>query len=47
MFIVLFLAGLLAAQEQVGQYSQADVEARFNLYNSHGITCHGANDNSQ
>jgi putative heme-binding domain-containing protein len=46
MFIVLLLAGLLAAQEHVGQYSQADVEAGFNLYNSNCITCHGANGDS-
>jgi cytochrome c oxidase cbb3-type subunit III len=46
MFIVLVLAGLLAAQEHVGQYSQADVEAGFNLYNSNCITCHGPNGDS-
>jgi putative heme-binding domain-containing protein len=46
MLIVLLLAGLLAAQEHVGQYSQADVEAGFNLYNSNCITCHGANGDS-
>src|SRR5581483_5494643 len=46
MFIVLVLAGLLAAQEHVGQYSQADVEAGFNLYNTNCITCHGANGDS-
>lgn len=46
MWIVLLLAGLLAAQEHVGQYSQADVEAGFNLYNSNCITCHGANGDS-
>jgi putative heme-binding domain-containing protein len=46
MFIVLLLAGVLAAQEHVGQYSQADVEAGFNLYNSNCITCHGANGDS-
>ena len=46
MFIVLLLAGLLGAQEHVGQYSQADVEAGFNLYNSNCITCHGANGDS-
>lgn len=46
MWIVFLLAGLLAAQEHVGQYSQADVEAGFNLYNSNCITCHGANGDS-
>jgi putative heme-binding domain-containing protein len=34
------------AQEHVGQYSQADVEIGFNLYNSNCITCHGANGDS-
>jgi putative heme-binding domain-containing protein len=33
-------------QEHVGQYSQADVEAGFNLYNANCITCHGANGDS-
>src|SRR5262245_47034718 len=37
---------LLAAQEHVGQYSQADVETGFNLYNANCITCHGANGDS-
>ncbi|HEY2384313.1 MAG TPA: c-type cytochrome [Terriglobia bacterium] len=46
MLIVLLLAGLLAAQEHVGQYSQADVEAGYRLYNSNCITCHGANGDS-
>src|SRR5215468_10172338 len=46
MFIVLMLVGLLTAQEHVGQYSQADVEAGFNLYNTNCITCHGANGDS-
>jgi cytochrome c oxidase cbb3-type subunit III len=46
MFIVLLLAGLLVGQEHVGQYSQADVEAGFNLYNSNCITCHGADGDS-
>jgi putative heme-binding domain-containing protein len=46
MFIVLLLVGLLTAQEHVGQYSQADVEAGFNLYNTNCITCHGANGDS-
>src|SRR5947199_6742768 len=36
----------LAAQEHIGQYSQADVEAGFNLYNANCITCHGANGDS-
>src|SRR5262245_48776232 len=34
-------AGFLAAQ-----YTQADIEAGFNLYNSNCITCHGANGDS-
>src|SRR5215510_1882107 len=46
MLIVVVLAGLLAAQEHVGQYSQADVETGFNLYNANCITCHGANGDS-
>src|SRR5438132_10734047 len=46
MFIVLLLMGLLAGQEHAGQYSQADVEAGFNLYNANCITCHGANGDS-
>lgn len=46
MLILLLLAGLLAGQEHVGQYSQADVEAGFNLYNANCITCHGANGDS-
>ncbi len=37
---------VLLAQEHAGQYSQADVEAGFNLYNSNCITCHGANGDS-
>jgi putative heme-binding domain-containing protein len=37
---------ILAAQEHVGQYSQADVETGFNLYNSNCITCHGGNGDS-
>jgi len=36
----------LLAQEHVGQYSQADVETGFNLYNANCITCHGANGDS-
>src|SRR5262245_1601725 len=39
-------ARLLAAQEHVGQYSQADVETGFGLYNANCITCHGANGDS-
>src|SRR2546421_6612975 len=34
------------AQERGGQFSQADVEAGFNLYNANCITCHGANGDS-
>jgi cytochrome c oxidase cbb3-type subunit III len=34
------------AQEHVGQYSQADVEIGFNLFNANCITCHGANGDS-
>jgi putative heme-binding domain-containing protein len=44
--LVFAWSGLLAAQEHVGQYSQADVENGFNLYNSNCITCHGANGDS-
>jgi mono/diheme cytochrome c family protein len=46
MLIFVVLAGFLAAQEHVGQYSQADVETGFNLYNANCITCHGANGDS-
>ena len=42
----LITAGLAAGQEHAGQYSQADVEAGFNLYNANCITCHGANGDS-
>lgn len=35
-----------AAQEHVGQYSQADVETGYGLYNANCITCHGANGDS-
>src|SRR5262245_36497026 len=42
--LVLVLAW--TAQEHVGQYSQADVEAGFNLYNANCITCHGPNGDS-
>ena len=38
--------GPLVAQELVGQYAQADVEAGFGLYNANCITCHGANGDS-
>jgi putative heme-binding domain-containing protein len=38
--------GGMTAQEHVGQYSQADVEAGFILYNANCITCHGANGDS-
>ena len=44
--IVVVCSGWLTAQEHVGQYSQADVETGFNLYNSNCITCHGANGDS-
>jgi putative heme-binding domain-containing protein len=42
----LFATGVAAAQEPASQYSQADVEAGFNLYNANCITCHGANGDS-
>src|SRR5215510_12657174 len=41
-----FATNRAAAQEHVGQYSQADVETGFNLYNANCITCHGANGDS-
>jgi putative heme-binding domain-containing protein len=44
--IVVARSGWLTAQEHVGQYSQADVETGYNLYNSNCITCHGANGDS-
>jgi putative heme-binding domain-containing protein len=34
-------AGLALGQEHVGQYSQAQVEAGFQLYNTNCVTCHG------
>jgi len=34
-------AGLALGQEHVGQYSQAQVETGFHLYNTNCITCHG------
>ena len=40
------VSGVAAAQEHAVQYSQADVEAGFNLYNANCITCHGANGDS-
>src|SRR5262245_230391 len=43
---VLIATDRAAAQEHVGQYSQADVETGFNLYNANCITCHGANGDS-
>lgn len=46
LLIFLGVAGSLVAQEHVGQYSQADVETGFNLYNANCITCHGANGDS-
>ncbi|HYR43359.1 MAG TPA: cytochrome c, partial [Terriglobia bacterium] len=42
----LMIGGVAAAQEHAGQYSQADVEAGFNLYNANCITCHGADGDS-
>ena len=39
-------AALSSAQEHAGQYSQADVEAGFILYNANCITCHGAGGDS-
>jgi len=46
--MILVFAGIrpLNGQEHVGQYSQADVEIGFNLYNSNCITCHGGNGDS-
>ena len=37
---------LLAVMIVQGQYTQADIEAGFNLYNANCITCHGANGDS-
>src|SRR5213593_1558396 len=36
----------LAVAFMLGQYSQADIEAGFSLYNANCITCHGANGDS-
>ena len=44
--VLLAAGGPLVAQEHVGQFSQSDVEAGFNLYNANCITCHGANGDS-
>jgi cytochrome c oxidase cbb3-type subunit III len=45
---LIFLAAIapIRAQERAGQYSQAEVEVGFNLYNTNCITCHGANGDS-
>src|SRR5438132_10244043 len=42
---ILVVAVYVQAQEHV-QFTQADVETGFNLYNSNCITCHGANGDS-
>src|SRR5437763_15436954 len=42
---MLVIAVYVQAQEHV-QFTQADVETGFNLYNSNCITCHGANGDS-
>src|SRR5262245_25034620 len=41
--LVLLSATALAAQEHVGQFSQADVENGFRLYRANCTTCHGEN----
>jgi len=43
--VLFFLASMatLGSQGRAGPYSQTEVEAGFNLYNSNCITCHGAN----
>jgi putative heme-binding domain-containing protein len=43
---ILGIGGWSGAQEHVGQYSQADVEVGFNLYNANCHACHGANGDS-
>src|SRR5256712_10011958 len=44
---VLAVIGCLAASEPAfAQYSQADVEAGYTLYNANCITCHGTNGDS-
>jgi len=45
---LLFVAALATnrAQGRAGQYTQADVEAGYSLYNTNCITCHGANGDS-
>jgi cytochrome c oxidase cbb3-type subunit III len=45
-FLIYSAVGFAAAQEHAGQYSQADVEAGFILFNANCITCHGANGDS-
>jgi putative heme-binding domain-containing protein len=44
--LLLVSTARIRAQEHVGQYSQADVETGFNLYNANCITCHGSNGDS-
>jgi len=44
--LLLGASAQLGAQERAGQYSQADVEAGFNLYNANCFTCHGAGGDS-
>ena len=43
MVLVLILGFAFAPQEDGSQYSQADVEGGYTLYNANCITCHGAN----
>ena len=47
LLVVLAACGpLLARQEHVGQYSQADVENGFRIYSVNCSTCHGASGDS-
>ena len=44
--ILLAASRLPAAEENAGQFSQADVENGFRLYGAHCFACHGANGDS-
>src|SRR5437016_7242916 len=45
-FILAIIGSWAISGVAAAQYSQADVEAGFNLYNANCITCHGANGDS-
>src|SRR5438105_13476095 len=45
-FILAIIGSWAISGVAAAQYSQADVEAGFSLYNANCITCHGANGDS-